>query len=239
MASVWGSNVVDIECDSCQTVTDFENAALSDYPNNGEVDFYYVVNFSAGLVGKIKIARQYEPEVHKWIPNIIVPITTTQAELSQLYQQLIPTALAPVGIPLDDGTTFTGDAQAVAVQDFLHSYFSGQIIAANTTLLVVFSDNSTAEYQLTDFNNQLWSFLSGSGMSASGTPLDDQGQPVPLPPPVKHPIVVPNPEPGFSSGTLGAQSFLDSFCSEAFNYGANKWEYNCFVVTRPWDPTKP
>lgn len=69
VASVWGTNIVDIECDSCQTVTDFENAALSDYPNNGEVDFYYVVNFSAGLVGKIKLAREYEPEVHKWIPN--------------------------------------------------------------------------------------------------------------------------------------------------------------------------
>ena len=31
VTAVWGSNVVDIECDSCQTVTDFENAALSDY----------------------------------------------------------------------------------------------------------------------------------------------------------------------------------------------------------------
>ena len=233
MTSVWGANV-DIECDSCQTVNDFENAALSDYPNNGEGDLYFVVNFSAGLVGEIRVKRQYEPEVHKWIPNIIVPITTTQADLSELYQKMIPTALAPVGIPLDDGTTFTGDAQAAAVQDFLHSHFSGQIIAANTIVLVVFSDNSTAEYQLTDLNNQLWSFVSGSGVSASGQPLTDQGQPAPLPSPVKHPLPVPDPGPGFSSGTLGAQSFLDSFCGQAFSYSKNAWEYNCFVTYTPY-----
>jgi len=226
---------VDITCSTCATVTDFKNAALADYPNNAELDFYYVVNFSSGLIGKFKIMREYEVELQKWQPNVIVTLTTTQASLSALYQKMIPTSLQPVGIPLDNGTTFTGDTQAAGIEAFLHQYFNGQVIPANTVLLVVFSDNSTAEYQLTDFAGQNWSFLSGSGTAADGTPLNDIGQTAPLPPPVKHPLIIPtgNMEPGFSSGTLGAQSFLDSMCGTAYNYGTGQFVYNCFVVHIP------
>jgi len=219
-----------ISCPSCQTVSDFSSAATADWQARGlgsGTFHYWVVNTSARLMGRMRVQKTWEQEFHRYIGGTTA-ITSTVADMQQLYRVAVPDQLAPLDIPSSVATTFTGTSQASAVDNYLHQHYAGSVITLNTTLLVVFPDGSNAIYQLTSQTYQTWDFVSGSGSAADGTRLDDNGNPISATAPgptLTPPFDIPSGDlgSGADSGQLGIQAFLNSYCEHG----------KCYVIHIP------
>ena len=75
------------------------------------------------------------------------------------------------------------------------------------TTLAVFADYSSVVYQLTDAATADWTMVSMSGHDSNGYPLDDNAQPVTLPPPPGTVITPSNSTISYIGGGYGVDIF--------------------------------
>lgn len=165
-----------VECDNCTTVSGFRQEArgLAIQWNLPVGNYLFaVLNQQDKLLGQIKVIRDYEGELGRWITGTVM-LTSSLDAMSSAFQVAVPD-LDSVDVPTSVAMTFTGTSQADAVAAFLHNHFAGTTVNAGETVRTIFADGSGAVYRLADFSAQSWAFASGSGFASDGAPLADDG----------------------------------------------------------------
>jgi len=177
-----------LRCDSCVTVNDFSVTAKNyvrthiTSPEPGFHRYNFVIfNPTNKLLGEVVVRRFYDYETRTLTTHVIA-LTGTVADMQQVYRVAFPD-FGITYIPAGIASTFTGLDQQGSVGPYLSAYFANSNPVQDMTTLAVFADYSSVVYQLTDAATAAWTMVSMSGHAPNGYPLDDNAQPVTLPPP--------------------------------------------------------